>query len=124
MDRELPSQTQYGGMPSIMEEHHNSHYYNDRGLQQLDQHNRDLFSELNHAEKIRDINVYRLGKMQNLTGKGDDLANLRLGDTLQGYDNDLFNLITPYPNNKSSELISAGESIMGSNKYRSSNEIE
>jgi hypothetical protein len=88
--------------------------------------------ELNDAERIRELNIHRLSKLQEqqknqmaLPGeRGDEFANLREKQFLKEYDKDLFNMLTPNPtHNKSVGLISTGANILSSYKKKQDNEL-
>lgn len=57
--------------------------------------------------------------------RDQEFANLREKENLEGFDKELYNLLTPNPNhNKSVNLISTGANILSNYKVRPDHDIE
>lgn len=84
--------------------------------------------ELDNPEKIREVNVQRLHRLQDTFKKhqlvvkndrGDEFANIYQPKTLDKFDDKLYHLLTPNPtHSKSYGLISTGANLVKTDSHK------
>ena len=81
---------------------------------------------VDNPERIRDMNIHRLGKLQDQVRqqampdvRNGEFDNLRIADNLSGFDKELHGMLSHNSNhNKSVGLISMGNNVLSGYKVK------